>query len=195
MTYRQKVLKAVYPAFIWWTKLTGNQTKKLARDGVEPVVTLYSLKDITIDGTEFDLAALKGKKILFVNTASDCGYTNQYADLEKLYQQFKDKLVVIAFPSNDFKDQEKGNDTTIARFCRNNYDISFPIMAKCSVIKGQLQNEIYQWLTDPARNGWNEQAPSWNFSKYLVDGKGRLANYFGPSVTPLSEEIINAINK
>ena len=195
MTYRQKVLKAVYPAFIWWTKLAGKNTRKLAHEEMKPAMDLYDIKSLLNDGTSFNLMALRGKKILLVNTASDCGYTNQYADLEKLYQLYKDKLAVIAFPSNDFKDQEKGNDSAIALFCINNYHISFPIMAKSQVVKGPGQNETYQWLTDRAKNGWNTQAPVWNFSKYLVDEKGSLVNFFGPSVTPLSDEIKNEINK
>ena len=195
MTYRQKVLKTVYPAFIWWTKLTGKNTRKLAHEEMKPAMELYSIKAILNDGTSFNLMTLRGKKILLVNTASDCGYTNQYADLEKLYRLYKDKLTVIAFPSNDFKEQEKGNDSAIALFCINNYHISFPIMAKSQVVKGPGQNEIYQWLTDPAKNGWNIQTPVWNFSKFLVDDKGSLVNFFGPSVTPLSDEIKNEINK
>src|SRR5882757_1235657 len=108
MTYRQKVLKAVYPAFIWVTKLFGKNSVTLSRKAVEPPVSFYSLHDTDITGKPFDLENLKGKKVLLVNTASDCGYTNQYEGLEKLAQQYKDKLVVIGFPANDFKEQEKG---------------------------------------------------------------------------------------
>lgn len=195
MTYRQKILKAIYPAFIWWTNLTGVNTKKLLHDPITPAVPLYGLKIISTDGKSFDLASFAGRKILLVNTASDCGYTDQYEALEKLYKQYTGKLEVIAFPSNDFKEQEKGSNTDISQFCKINFGTSFPIMAKSGVKKGPGQSAVFQWLTDPAKNGWNEQEPTWNFSKYLVDEKGRLTGFFGPSVTPLSDAVINELNK
>lgn len=193
MTYRQKFLKAVYPAFVWWAKLTGKNDKTLVNEKAAPAVSFYTLKDSLIDGLPFDFAQLKGKKVMLVNTASDCGYTNQYADLEKLYQQYKDKLVVIGFPANDFKEQEKGTNDEIATFCKKNYGVTFLLMKKSSVIKGPTQNEIFQWLSNATKNGWNDQPPSWNFSKYIVDENGRLINYFGPAVEPFSSDIINAI--
>lgn len=195
MTYRQKIFKAVYPAFIWWTKLTGTNTKSLANEKAAPAVSFYSLKDSMIDGTPFDFEQLRGKKVILVNTASDCGYTNQYEGLEKLYKGYKDNLVVIGFPANDFKEQEKGTDDAISKFCKENYGVTFLLMKKSSVIKGSAQNEIFQWLTDPGKNGWNDQQPSWNFCKYLVDENGRLINYFASSVEPLSIEIINRVKK
>ena len=195
MTYRQKVLKAVYPAFVWWAKLTGKNTKALANEKAAPAVSFYALKDSLINGAPFDFAQLKGKKVMLVNTASDCGYTNQYADLEKLYQQYKDKLVIIGFPANDFKEQEKGTDDAIAKFCKQNYGVTFLLMKKSSVVRGPAQNEIFQWLTDPAKNGWNDQQPSWNFCKYIVDENGRLISYFGSSVEPLSTDITDALKK
>lgn len=193
MSYRQKFLKAVYPAWIWWTKLTGTNTKKLANAQAAPLVSFYSLSAKLTDGSDFDFSTLKGKKVLLVNTASDCGYTNQYADLEALSLQYKDQLVILAFPANDFKEQEKGDDATIASFCKRNYGISFPLMQKSSVIKGPAQHPVFNWLTNPSQNGWNDQAPIWNFSKYLVDGSGRLTHFFGPSVTPFATELITAI--
>ncbi len=193
MTYRQKFLKAVYPAFVWWAKLTGKNDKTLANEKAAPAVSFYNLKDSLIDGLPFDFAQLKGKKVMLVNTASDCGYTNQYADLEKLYRQYKYKLVVIGFPANDFKEQEKGTDGEIEKFCKQNYGVTFLLMKKSSVIKGPAQNEVFQWLTYTSKNGWNDQPPSWNFSKYIVDENGSLINYFGPAVEPFSTDIINAI--
>lgn len=183
MTYRQKVLKAVYPAFMWITKLTGTNTKMKNESAKSPVVSFYDLSATQIDGKELKFADFKGKKLLLVNTASDCGYTNQYADLQKLYDQFKDKLLVIGFPANDFKEQEKGSDEEIAQFCQKNYGVTFPVMKKSVVIKSAQQNPVYQWLTDSSKNGWCNQQPSWNFSKYLVDENGVLANYFDPSVS------------
>ena len=156
-------------------------------------VSFYSLKDTTIDGKEFDFSQLKGKKVLLVNTASDCGYTGQYEELQKLYTRFSDKLMIIGFPANDFKEQEKGTDEEIAEFCKVNYAVSFLLMKKSSVIKDKQQNEVFKWLTDAAKNGWNRQQPTWNFSKYLVDEEGRLINYFDPGLSPLDKEIITAI--
>ena len=194
MTYRQKVLKAVYPAFMWITKLTGTNTKKMKNElAKSPVVSFYDLSATQIDGKELKFADFKGKKLLLVNTASDCGYTNQYADLQKLYDQFKNKLLVIGFPANDFKEQEKGTDEEIAQFCQKNYGVTFPVMKKSVVIKSAQQNPVYQWLTDSSKNGWCNQQPSWNFSKYMVDENGVLTNYFDPSVSPLSNEITDKL--
>jgi len=193
MTYRQKLLKAVYPALMWWTNLRGMNIKKTAAVKTAPPVSFYSLQGRNNKGTDLDFASLKGKKVLLVNTASDCGYTNQYADLEALYQQQKDKLVILAFPANDFKEQEKRDEAYLHDFGKRNYGVSFPLMSKSSVVKGPGQNSIFAWLTDPAMNGWNKQQPGWNFSKYLVDENGVLTGYFGPSVEPLSEEMLNAI--
>ena len=195
MTYRQKFLKAVYPAWIWWMNFKNINTKKLSNEKAIPLISFYALTNKLNDGATIDFSTFKGKKLLLVNTASDCGYTNQYTDLEKLYQRYKEKLTVIAFPANDFNKQEKGDDTTIAEFCKKNYMISFPIMKKSSVVKGPVQNPVFKWLTDPTLNGWNDQQPVWNFCKYLVDENGRLINYFGSSVEPFSKELINAINK
>lgn len=192
MTYRQKVLKAVYPALMWFTKLTGKNVSKLAGNK-QPPVSFHSLKGLLNDGSTLDFATLKGKKVLLVNTASDCGYTNQYEALQQLYEQHKDKVVVLGFPANDFKEQEKGSDAAIQEFCRKNYGVSFPLMQKSSVIQSPQQNIIYQWLTDSAKNGWNNKMPSWNFSKYLVDENGVLTNYFDPSVSPTSVDVVKAI--
>jgi len=192
MTYRQKVLKAVYPALMWFTKVTGKNVSKLAGNK-QPPVSFHSLKGLLNDGSTLDFATLKGKKVLLVNTASDCGYTNQYEALQQLYEQHKDKLVVLGFPANDFKEQEKGSDAAIQEFCRKNYGVSFPLMQKSSVIQSPQQNIIYQWLTDSAKNGWNNKMPSWNFSKYLVDEYGVLTNYFDPSVSPTSADVMKAI--
>ena len=194
MTYRQKVLKSVYPALMLFNKLTGKKTKVMEHS--EGTTTLRSIHDLSVhlnDGSELGLGTFKGKKILLVNTASDCGYTNQYEDLQKLYDHNKDKLVIIAFPANDFKEQEKGSDQEIADFCKKNYGVSFPLAKKSIVVKGDKQNEVFKWLTYPELNGWNDQEPTWNFCKYLVDEDGKLIKYFDTAVPPLSEEIVSAI--
>jgi len=196
MTYRQKVLKAVYPAFMWFNKLTGKRSKVMhnAQASV-PSKSLYDFEVKLNNGERLKMESLKGKKILLVNTASDCGYTNQYDDLQKLFETNRDKLVVIGFPANDFREQEKGSDEEIAAFCKKNYGISFRLATKSSVVKGAQQNEIFKWLSDKNMNGWNDQQPTWNFSKYLVNEQGMLTNYFDPGVSPNSDEVINAINR
>jgi glutathione peroxidase len=193
MTYRQKVLKAVYPIWMWWGKLTGKNTRELENTKRQPAVSFYSLKSEMNDGNVFDFSTLKGKKVMVVNTASDCGYTNQYADLQKLSDRYKDKLVVLGFPANDFKEQEKGTDEEIAKFCKANFGISFPLMKKTVVIRSPQQHPVYQWLTDSAKNGWSNQSPAWNFSKYIVNEEGMLTHYFGSSVSPLSKDVLKAL--
>ncbi len=194
MTTRQKILKAIYPVTMWFTKKAG---KNLAapKASSEPVTSIYSLTATLNNGEQFPLAQLEGKKIMIVNTASDCGYTGQYDGLEKLYQEHKNQLVILAFPSNDFKEQEKGTDESIAAFCKLNYGISFPLMKKSIVLKKAGQNEIFSWLTAQNKNGWNNQAPSWNFCKYIIDEHGQLLNCFPPSVEPSSPEVLNVISK
>jgi glutathione peroxidase len=194
MTIRQKILKAVYPIVMWFSK-RGSQSKMASNTAAVPPLSFYSLKINAVDGSPFDLSRLKGKKILLVNTASDCGFTDQYKELEQLYRLHKEKLEILAFPANDFKEQEKGSNAEIAAFCKKNYGVSFPIMSKSVVIVSPEQNPVFKWLTNPAANGWNSQPPSWNFSKYLVNEKGQLTHFFATGVSPLSKEVADAIEK
>ncbi|OQP67028.1 glutathione peroxidase [Niastella vici] len=194
MTGRQRVLKIVYPVWIALTKLMGRNTKILANaKNIKPAQSIYDLSVSLNNGNSLPLQSFRGKKLLLVNTASNCGYTNQYEDLQKLYQQFNNQLQIIAFPANDFKEQEKGSDTDIAQFCQVNFGVTFPLAKKSVVIPSGDQNNVFQWLTDKSKNGWNEQSPSWNFSKYLVNEQGTLTHYFDPSVSPLSSAVINAV--
>ena len=193
MTGRQKILRAVYPLLAWTNKFSDKNRQTSAHTPVAAPVSLYSLQATLNDGTTLNMASLKGKKILLVNTASDCGYTSQYEQLQKLYSQYGNTLVVIGFPANDFKEQEKGTDEEIASFCKKNYGVTFPLAEKSIVIKKTDQNSVFQWLTDASKNGWNNQAPTWNFCKYLVNEEGMLTNYFGPAIEPSSEEIVKAI--
>lgn len=196
MTGRQRVLKIVYPLWIAFTKLLGKNTKILANGkNARPVQSIYELSVPLNNGNALPLQTYKGKKILLVNTASNCGYTNQYDDLQKLYQQFNDQLEIIAFPANDFREQEKGNDNDIAQFCKVNFGVTFPLASKSVVIKSAGQNNVFNWLTHKAQNGWNEKAPTWNFSKYLINEQGTLTHYFDPSISPLSDEVIKAVKK
>lgn len=195
MTYRQKILKAVYPVWMWFGKTTGKNTGKKVNEKIQPPVSFYSLKAELNNGTALNFEELRNKKVLLVNTASDCGYTNQYEDLQQLYEQEKDQLVIIGFPANDFKQQEKGTDEEIASFCKANFGISFPLARKSIVIADPGQNPVFKWLTDPSHNGWNKNLPAWNFSKYLVNEKGMLTHYFEPGISPLSQEVQKAIQK
>ena len=196
MTIRQKVLKAVYPAFTWWGRISGKNSKVFTNES--PAVPPQSLYDLSVtlnNGDSIPLSNYKGKKLLLVNTASDCGYTDQYDGLQKLYEENKDKLVIIGFPANDFKEQEKGSDEEIAQFCKLNYGVTFPLAKKSSVKAGPGQNPVFQWLTDKNKNGWTSKKPSWNFSKYLVNENGVLVNYFDPTISPTGKEVIEAIKK
>ena len=178
---------------MWYSRKSEKRKKILQnRNSVRPLRSFYSLSAPLNNNTELNFDSLKGKKVLLVNTASDCGYTNQYDDLQKLFETTKDKLIVIGFPANDFKEQEKGNDEEIAQFCKINFGVTFPL-AKKSSVKGENQNEIFKWLSDKNKNGWNNKQPSWNFSKYLVNEQGLLTHYFDPAISPLSEEVKKAI--
>lgn len=195
MTVKQSILRIIYPFWIWFTKLSKHYVKQLVNEHKSPPPSpVYDLSVQLNNGKLLPLAESKGKKILFVNTASDCGYTNQYADLQKLYEDHKDKLVIIGFPANDFKEQEKGTDDQIAQFCSVNYGVSFPLAKKSSVLKSPSQNEVFRWLSHKELNGWTNKQPSWNFSKYLVNEEGILTHYFDPSVEPLGPEVVKAIN-
>jgi|SRR5215831_6270883 len=194
MTARQKILKFFYPLWVEFHKLTGKETRiALNTKQVTPPQPVYDLSVQLNNGNSLPLQSLKGRKILFVNTASDCGYTGQYDELQQLYQRFQDQLTIIGFPANDFKEQEKGSDEEIAQFCRLNYGVTFPLAKKSRVIPAADQNDIFKWLTDKNRNGWNTQPPTWNFSKYLLNENGMLIGYFDPSVSPLNEEMLKAI--
>lgn len=155
--------------------------------------TLYDFKVTAIDGKPFDLASLKGKKVLIVNTASECGYTPQYADLEKLYKEFgSDKFTIIGFPSNEFGGQEPGTNSEIKSFCTKNYGVTFQMMEKISV-KGDSAAPIYQWLTTKQLNGVCDAPVKWNFQKFMVDEKGHLVDFAPSKVKPYDDKIVNWI--
>lgn len=144
-----------------------------------------------INGKAFPLSSLKGKKVLVVNTASKCGFTPQYADLEKLYKEFGgDGFTIIGFPANNFMGQEPGTDEEIKTFCMVNYGVSFPMMSKISV-KGKDMAPLYQWLTTKDLNGVMDSNVSWNFQKYLIDENGRLVDMAPPKEKPYSEKILS----
>jgi glutathione peroxidase len=156
--------------------------------------SIYDFKVEALDGSTIDFSEYKGKKILIVNTASECGNTPQYADLEKMYEQYKGKLVIVGFPANDFGAQEPGTNDDIASFCKKNYSVSFPMAAKITV-KGDKKAPIYKWLTEKKYNGFKDSDVKWNFQKYLVNEKGELVAVFEPRTKPMTAEIIAAIEK
>jgi len=153
----------------------------------------YSFKTKTIDGKEFDLASLKGKKVLVVNTASKCGNTPQYKDLEALYTKYgPDKFVIIGFPANNFGSQEPGSNSEIKQFCTENYQVTFPMMSKISV-KGKDIDPIYQWLTTKEKNGKMDAEVTWNFQKFMIDEKGNLVDMASPRTNPTDDKIVKWI--
>lgn len=156
--------------------------------------SFYDLKAKTIEGNDFDFSSLKGKKVLIVNTASKCGYTPQYEDLEKLFQAYKDKnFVIIGFPANNFMHQEPGTNAGIKEFCTKNYGVTFQIMEKVSVKGGDI-DPVYQWLTQKEKNGKMDSEVKWNFQKYMIDEKGNLVDVAYSKEKPMDDKIVNWIS-
>lgn len=147
-----------------------------------------------LDGSEVDFSTFKGKKLLLVNVASQCGFTPQYEALQQLHKEHGDKVTIIGFPANNFGGQEPGSDQEIGAFCKKNYGVTFLMMAKTSV-KGQDASPLYKWLSDKALNGWNDKTPSWNFCKYLISENGEIIEFYGSATSPTSKEITDAISK
>jgi len=156
--------------------------------------SIHSFKVKSIDGGQIDLSKYKGKKIMVVNTASQCGYTPQYASLQKVYSQYKEKLVIIGFPCNQFGGQEPGSNAEIVEFCEKNYGVTFPLADKVDV-KGTDQSSIYQWLTQKSKNGVLDATIGWNFNKFLLDENGKMLAYFPSNVKPDSDAILTYLNK
>jgi glutathione peroxidase len=158
------------------------------------VVTVYDFKVPSLDGGTIDLSQYKGKKLLIVNTASKCGFTPQYADLEKLYEKYKDKLVIVGFPANNFGQQEPGTNADIKEFCTKNYGVTFPMADKVDVI-GDNTHPLFKYLTQEAEKlGVADPVIKWNFTKFLIDENGKLIAVFPSKVTPMSDEITKYLN-
>ncbi|MCK9482009.1 MAG: glutathione peroxidase [Bacteroidia bacterium] len=194
-TLRQKISRFLYPVIQRVGKSTKMGSVISNENKVYPISSFYDLEVQLIDQKSILLSSFKGKNIMIVNTASDCGYTAQYEELQELYDSMHDTLVIIGFPSNDFGEQEKEENEKIESFCKLNYGVTFMLAKKSSVLKGENQNSIYKWLTDATLNGWNTQEPIWNFSKYVINEEGVLTHFFGPSISPKSKLIKNSINK
>jgi len=175
--------------------LVGNKIKTRPRNikVSRNLKSFYDFKSSLIDGTNFDFNTLRGKKVLIVNTASKCGYTPQFRELQELQEKMKGKLIVLGFPSNNFNEQELDSNDEIAEFCQINYGVNFQMFSKSEVI-GKNQNPLFHWLSNKESNGWNDQAPTWNFCKYLINERGELTNFFSSSVSPLSKALLKSID-
>ncbi len=152
--------------------------------------SIHQFKVEGIEGDEIDFAGFRGKKVIVVNVASECGFTPQYQQLQELYAEFEDKLVIVGFPSNDFGGQEPGSNREIRNFCTRRYGVTFPLTTKVTV-KGSAAHPVYQWLTDKQKNGVSDSTVNWNFQKYLLDEDGRLRATLPSSASPFSDEILD----
>lgn len=170
--------------------ISATQTKMEKNIGSK--TSIYDFKMKTLDGQELSLSKFKGKKILIVNTASECGYTPQYKNLQALHEQYGSKLVVIGFPANNFGGQEPGNSNEIKSFCTKNYGVTFQMMEKISV-KGDDMHPLYKWLSSADQNGSCSEAPGWNFCKYLIDENGNVVKFFPSKIDPMSKEITSLL--
>lgn len=179
-------------SFVLFLQSCTNQKTEISKAKTPELMskTIYDYKVEGVDGKEINFADYKGKKILIVNTASECGFTPQYADLEKLSQEYKDKLVVVGFPANNFGGQEPGTNVEIGAFCQKNYGVTFPLAAKVSV-KGDNIAPIFKYLTNKDLNGYKNTSILWNFTKFLVDENGKLIDTFVSTTKPTD----NAITK
>ena len=170
----------------------NQQTPKMESTTINNQQSIYDFKVEGLEGGTIDFATFKGKKILVVNTASECGFTPQYKELQSLYEQYKEKLVIVGFPANNFGGQEPGSAAQIKVFCEKNYGVTFPMAAKISV-KGSDMAPLYKWLTSKEANGVLDAEIGWNFNKFLIDEKGHMVAYFPCKVKPMGEEITSKL--
>lgn len=190
-------LKSILAIILFSFQGNAQQKKAATLDASKVrVMTNISIYDFTVEdlsGNKFAFSELKGKKILIVNTASKCGLTPQYKELEELYEKYKDRnFVIVGFPANNFASQEPGSNKEISEFCQKNYGVTFPMMSKVSV-KGKDMCEVYQFLTMKSKNGLLDSTVDWNFQKYLINEKGELEKVIKPQTTPMSPEIVDWI--
>ena len=179
--------KIVLSTLVLVSIVSNSQTK------INQNMSLYTIEINSLDGKPIHLNDYKGKYILFVNVASECGFTGQYEDLQKLYDTYQDKLMVIGVPCNQFGSQEPGTADQIQSFCSKNYGVTFLMTEKINV-KGELQHPLYKWLTNKELNGVKSTSVKWNFQKYLVDDKGNFIDYFYSITKPLSSKITRQLN-
>ena len=191
----KKILFILFGAALLSTQTNAQtSTTKLSKtDKAMTKETIYQFKVEDLSGDTFDFASLKGKKIMIVNTASKCGLTPQYKDLEAVYKEYKDKgFVIVGFPANNFASQEPGTAKEIETFCQQNYGVTFPMMNKVSV-KGSDMCDVYKFLTEKSRNGLQDSEVEWNFQKYLINEKGELVKVIKPKTLVTEPEVINWI--
>jgi len=184
MEILKNIISKSYNIRMKLSKITGMGMDIITNDRrITPLESFYSLQAKANNGEIVSLEKFRGKKILVVNLASNCGYTPQYDELEKLHKLHANAITVLGFPSNDFGGQEPGTDEEIENFCKVNFGVTFSLFQKDQV-KGNNKQPVYQWLSDAAKNGWNNKEPSWNFYKYLVDEEGNLDKIFSSAVSP-----------
>lgn len=175
--------------------IVNNSSKNISMETQKQIENIYQFTVTDLYGDTFNFSSLKGKKIMIVNTASECGLTPQYEDLQKLHETYKDKnFVIIGFPANNFGKQEPGTDKEIATFCKENYGVTFPMMSKISV-KGETMHEVYQFLTQKSRNGLIDSKVAWNFQKYLLNENGELVKVIDSKTLPTDASIVTWIEK
>jgi len=180
-----KLINATYNSRMRLSKITGMGISSNTNEkNIKPPKDFYSLKATNKKEETVSFEQFRGKKVLIVNLASQCGFTPQYSQLEELHQLHKGNLVILGFPSNDFGAQEPGSDDEIENFCKVNFGVTFPIFKK-DHIKGDGKQPVYDWLTNAEKNGWNDNEPGWNFNKFLIDESGNLQQVFSASVSPL----------
>ena len=190
---KKSILVSIVMILTSCQKNAQNTTKPIEKNMEKQ--TIYQFKVDDISGKTFDFADLKGKKIMIVNTASECGLTPQYKDLETLFKQYKNQnFTIIGFPANNFGAQEPGSNDQIATFCEKNYGVSFPMMSKISV-KGKDMHPLYSFLTQKEKNGVEDSEVQWNFQKYLINERGELEKVIAPNVLPTDDEIVGWIKK
>lgn len=175
-------------------KIFGNKNIQSKPENSKNMSTksFYDFKLKSLNGKEINFNSFKGKKILIVNVASECGFTPQYNELQDLHKKHGDKITILGFPANNFGGQEPASNEEIGVFCQKNFGITFQLFEKSDVI-GENQNPIYQWLTNKEQNGWNEEKPNWNFCKYLISENGELLKFYSAAVNPLSDKIVNTL--
>ena len=180
--------------YFFLSLFSKKQVKTKPENSTSPMASksFYDFTMKSIEGKDIPFSIYKGKKVLIINTASECGYTPQFKELEELHEKYKDKIVLLGFPSNNFGGQEPGSNEEISAFCQRNFGVSFQLFEK-SDVKGSGQNQLYQWLSHKEQNSWNDEAPSWNFCKYLINEKGELLKFYSSAVKPMSEEIIKEL--
>ena len=187
-------ISLILTAYTYAGKTTKDSSPEVKTSPMDNSKSIYDYTFTTLEGKKVKLSEYKGKKILFVNTASQCGFTYQYAGLQELYTKYKDKMVIIGFPSNQFGEQEPGDNKEIKTFCTKNYGVDFPMSEKIDV-KGPKQDPIYHWLTSKDMNGKLDSEVKWNFQKYLIDENGNFVQMYLSKVKPMDADLVSAITK